>query len=260
MTVTTLGTWRNPPLAYVVAELVISPHYTLGSRIPDLQDRLRSRFPRTIEAPELVVGSAVPDMQPVWLLMTGDQSRCVRLSTRSISLHCTSYVDSDDFLQRWAEVLDAIEGAKVDAFVERAGLRYIDLIVPNDGRMPDEYLVEGIRGVTPVGGSVRGAIWAAEFDFEGSTVHLRTGAPSPPGMLLPPNFVPLQLTMPPVMQAANDRVNSQRPVGFVDTDCLRAITQTFAARDLMETYRGMHRLVSKVFRTALSNLAQEEWV
>ena len=39
MNTTTLGTWRKPPLAYVVAELVISPYYSLAAKVPGLQDR-----------------------------------------------------------------------------------------------------------------------------------------------------------------------------------------------------------------------------
>ena len=37
MTDGSLGTWRHPPLAYVVAELAISPHYTLKAALPALQ-------------------------------------------------------------------------------------------------------------------------------------------------------------------------------------------------------------------------------
>ena len=53
MTTTTLGTWRKPPLAYVVAELVISPYYSMAAKVPGLQDWLRSTFPKTVEGQEL---------------------------------------------------------------------------------------------------------------------------------------------------------------------------------------------------------------
>ena len=123
MTTTALGTWRQPPLVYVVAELVISPYYSLAGKVPGLQDRLRSSFPRTLEAKELVVDGAKPTAQPLWQLMSADQRLGVQLGTRAISLHATSYLQSSDFLSRWAEVLDAIQQADLGAFVERAGLR-----------------------------------------------------------------------------------------------------------------------------------------
>ena len=59
MTATALGTWRRPPLVYVVAELVISPYYSMAAKVPSLQDRLRSSFPRTIEAKEIIVSFGV---------------------------------------------------------------------------------------------------------------------------------------------------------------------------------------------------------
>ena len=136
MTTTALGTWRRPPLVYVVAELVISPYYSMASKVPGLQDSLRSAFPRTLEAKELVVDGAKPSAQPLWQLVSADQKHGVQLGTRAISLHATSYAQSSDFLSRWAEVLDAIQNANLGAFVERAGLRYIDLIVPSEGRSP----------------------------------------------------------------------------------------------------------------------------
>ena len=133
MNTATLGTWRNPPLAYVVAELVISPYYSMSGAVPALQDKLRSAYPRTVEAQELVVDGAKPSAQPLWRMLSANQMHGVQLGTRAISLHATSYLHSNDFLSRWADILDAIGNANLGAFVERAGLRYVDLIVPSEG-------------------------------------------------------------------------------------------------------------------------------
>src|SRR5450755_1952222 len=140
MTATALGTWRKPPLAYVVAELVISPYYSMGAKVAGLQDQLRSVYPKTVEAKEIVVDGGKPSAQSLWQLVSADQKYGVQLGTRAISLHATSYLHSIDFLTRWAEVLDAIHAADLGAFVERAGLRYIDLIVPEGDRAPEDYL------------------------------------------------------------------------------------------------------------------------
>ncbi|MGH9959316.1 MAG: hypothetical protein ACREBC_19695, partial [Pyrinomonadaceae bacterium] len=76
MTIATLGTWRNPPLAYVVAELVISPYYSLRAAIPKLQDTLRAVYPRTVEGQEVVIeGNTPPEPLPIWRLMSTDQQQ-----------------------------------------------------------------------------------------------------------------------------------------------------------------------------------------
>jgi uncharacterized protein (TIGR04255 family) len=257
MTTTALGTWRQPPLAYVVAELVISPYYSLAGKVPALQDRLRSSFPRTLEAKELVVDGS---SQPLWQLMSADQGLGVQLGTRTIALHATSYLQSSDFLSRWVEVLDAIQATELGPFVERAGLRYIDLIVPSGGKTPGDYLVDGLKGIVPEGAHCTGSMWAAAFQFDGGLVNLRASAPSPQGMLLPPDFNALPLTKPAIMLEAEVRLKASQPIGFVDTDCLREIGRVFEANELLDHYSAMQKLSSKTFRSALSAAACEEWM
>ena len=259
MNATALGTWSRPPLAYVVAELVISPYYSLASKVPGLQDRLRTTFPKTIEAQEIVVDGAKP-AQPLWHLVSADQKHGIQLGTRSISLHATSYSNSRDLLTKWADVLDAIQEANLGAFVERAGLRYVDLIVPTGDRSPADYLAKQLQGVTPDGGRPTGSMWAAAFQFDGAIVNLRAGAPAPPGLLLPPNFNAMPLNKPQVMVDAEKRLKEEKAIGFIDTDCLRDVNQVFDAAKLVGIYADMQKLTSRTFKAALSDVANKEWV
>ena len=260
MTTTALGTWNHPPLVYVVAELVISPYYSLPDKVPGLQDRLRRTFPRTVEARELVVDGTKSTAHPLWHLMSADQRLGVHLGTSAISLHATSYDKSSDFLGRWGDVLEAIQQAELGAFVVRAGLRYVDLIVPSDGKSPGDYLVDGLRGIVPEGAQCSGAMWASAFQFDGSIVNLRAGAPSPQGMLLPPGFNALPLAKPAVLLDAEARMENNQPIGFVDTDCLRDVDRVFDANQLLGDYLAMQKLTSKTFKSALSAAALEEWM
>ncbi len=141
-----LGTWRKPPLAYVVAELRISPYYSLKEMIPQLQSALREYFPRTVEGSELVIDpSSPPAPQPVWQLISAWRCFSWRSSsTRSFSLHATAYVNFPDFLERWSRVLAAIRETGFNPFVERAGLRYVDMIIPGDDQQPKGYLIEQV--------------------------------------------------------------------------------------------------------------------
>jgi uncharacterized protein (TIGR04255 family) len=260
MSMTTLGTWRNPPLAYVVAELVISPYYSLESAIPKLQDSLRSPYPRTAPGQELVIdGSRPPSQQPVWSLVSGEQRQGVLLSTRAISLHVTSYRDSDEFLTRWAEVLAAVGAANLGAFVERAGLRYVDLIVPQNGCEPRDYLARGLQGIAPDGAEVQSANWAASFALEDCILNSRTAAPAPRGMVLPPNFNALPLHKPKIMVDAEECVRENKAIGIIDTDCLKDIQQVFDADGLNDVFIVLQELTSKTFKTVISELAQKEW-
>jgi len=260
MTAVTLGSWHNPPLAYVVAELVISPHYSIANAIPSIQDRLRNAYPRTIEGQEIVIDGNKPSAQPVWRLLSADQSCGVQLGTRAISIHSTSYAHSREFLGRWADVLDTIGAVKLGAFVERAGLRYIDLIIPSGDHRPEDYLQPGLQGVTPEGAQTTGSMWATGFEFGDCVVNLRTAAPTPHGMLLPPEFNAIPLTKPRVMLEAESRVKDSSLIGFIDTDCAKEIQKVFDAATLASIYTEMQKLVSKTFKTVLSPTAEAEWV
>jgi uncharacterized protein (TIGR04255 family) len=257
-----LGTWRHPPLAYVVAELVISPHYTLKAALPALQDAMRSEFPRTIEGTELLIDpNSPPATQPVWRLLAADQTSGVHLGSRSLSLHATAYVNSADFLGRWKSVLTAIDAAKLGAFVERAGLRYFDLIVPSPGHNPKDYLIPGLQGVLPpTGGVVHNSFWGTAISIDGYTVQARTAAPAPLGMVLAPNLAAIPLQKSEIMIEAEKRTESKQPVGFVDTDCLREVQHVFDPANILALYSDLHRQVSSLFRSLMSDLARSEWI
>lgn len=260
MDTATLGTWSSPPLVYVVAELVISPYYNMSKAVPGLQDGLREAYPRTVEAQELVVDGNKPAALPLWRLLSADQKHGIQLGTRSISLHATSYMHSGDFLERWAEVLDAIAAAELGAFVERTGLRYVDLIVSTGDHGPANYLESRLQGITPEGAVSTGSMWAAGFQFAATVVNLRTAAPAPKGMLLPPDFNALPLAKPKVMVEAEKRMKDEGAIGFIDTDCIREVQRVFDAAELAGVYTEMQKLTSRTFKTALSSVARGEWM
>ena len=261
MTNPTLGKWRNPPLAYVVAEIVIAPLYDIAASIPGIQKGLRSDYPRTLEGNEVTIESSGPPIvNQVWRLLSADQSRGVFVGTRSISLHSTHYLDSHEFLESWDGVLKVIEEVHLSAFVERIGLRYVDLIVPSEGRSPSDYVDDGVRGVRPSSQEVLlNSIWAGSFSSEGFTIGARVGAPSPPGMLLPPNFNALPLHKPPVWVAAEKEVLSNHQIGFVDTDCTAEIKELFSAPQIGARFRAAKTQISDMFERLTSDFAKGEW-
>jgi uncharacterized protein (TIGR04255 family) len=264
-----MGRWRKPPLAYVVAELGIAPHYGLAAKIAAIQEGLRSAFPRTVEATEVAlpqsgipVSQTAPALtsQPYWQLLDSTQTRGVLISYRAVALHVTAYEDSGDFLRRWAEILDVVDKANAEPFVERVGLRYIDLIVPGGEVMPADYLVRSIQGVDPPeGAQVQSRSWGLHYVLNGVTVQVRTATPAPAGFLLPfINILPLRL--PAVAAEAQERVANQQPIGWVDTDASCLVQKPFGAREITGLYVTLHQAISKTFKSLLSDRAKEEWI
>jgi len=256
-----LGSWRKPPLAYVVAELRISPYYSLKDVLPQLQTELRGDFPRTIEGSELAIDPAsAPAPQPIWQLLSADAAHGIYFSTRSISLHATSYINFQDFAERWDKVLVAIRNIGFNPFIERAGLRYIDMIVPEGDSQPKEYLIEQLWGVVPtLGFRTQSSIWGATFSVDEFVLQAHVAAPSPQGMIFVPNFNPLQLQRPSIMHNALERIQLKKPIGYADTDCWCSVQKVFDTDALKELYESLHDRVSGLFKSMLSDKAIKEW-
>lgn len=261
-----MGKWAHPPLAYVVAEAVISPHYTVSQFIAAIQQSLRETYPRTIDGVEISIdfagSSPSPVQQSMWQLLTPDNSRGIHIGTRAIALHATHYEDFPEFNNSLRRVLEAVESSGLNPFVERLGLRYIDYILPSEGHEPRDYLVPSLRGVTPSGAAQmpQASMWVSAFPFDSCTVNARIAAPAPPGNVMPPNFAALPLAKPKTMEDAEERAKSGSPIGFIDTDCTQAIGQTFNASTLASKFSAMHDYISTTFRSFMSPLAEKEWV
>ena len=261
MTTSTLGTWRNPPLAYVVAELAISPHYGIGDVIPSIQQSLRKEYPRTVEVNEIVIdGGGSPAIQKIWRLLSEDQTCAVQLGPRAISIHASSYTEFKEFLFRWNNILKAIDDACLGAFAERAGLRYVDLIVPSEGHDTRDYLIEGLQGIQPPdGGSIQNSIWASGFLDNNYLVQARTASPSPAGMLFPPNFAAIPLQKQPIVVEAEKRIAQNQAIGFIDTECSYVVQKLFDTDELNAIFTTLHGKVSSTFKLLISKFAKDEW-
>ncbi len=268
-----LGTWRHPPLVYVVAELAISPHYGIGDHIAALQRELRAEFPRTNELAEfaippvtfvgggqMIASSPAQSPQPAWCLVNQQSTRGVSVSHRAIGLHATAYVDSSDFFARWTKVVEAIHASKLEIFVERAGLRYVDLLVPSQEADLSAYLNSAVLGPDyPADAKVTHRTWATAYVIENVTIQAYAFAPAPPGMLLPPTLRNIGLQMPDVLARAQKRVQEGGSIGWIDTDVGRELRSPFDGAVILEEYKKMHRLVSASFRGFISEKAEMEW-
>jgi uncharacterized protein (TIGR04255 family) len=258
----------------VVAELAIAPHYGLAGKIAAIQDGLRSAYPRTLEATEVLLpvaapftpgvsaGQALPaPPQPFWQLLDSTQTRGVLINYRAIALHATIYDDSTDFLSRWSEVLATIERAEAELFVERAGLRYVDLIVPTKDAQPSDYLVSSVHGIEPpAGAQIQTRGWGLSYSVDSIAVQIRTATPAPTNFVLPPTLNTLPLQQPSVMMEAQSRVSGQQPIGWIDTDVSRTIQRPFNAGEIAVLYGGLHQTVSTTFKALLSARAKQEWI
>lgn len=265
MTTSAMGSWRNPPLAYVVAEIRLSPFYQMGKYVPDFQAEIRATFPRTREGSvlrfELQGNAPAPSQEKVWRFFSENQRMGIDLSARSVSLHVTEYRNFGTFSDSLRLIVTAAGKTIPDLFVEQLGLRYIDYILPATGERTFDYVVNSVHGFLPPGASTpKEAYWIANFAFERGSVNLKILPLMPAGSAQPPNFGPLELDPAEPQMEAIRRAKNNEPIGCIDTDRIMPVEKKFDAEELMAFFSQMHADVSETFKAAISEKAKSQWI
>lgn len=262
---TPMGSWRNPPLAYVVAEVKLSPFYKLESHVGDFQAAVRDRFPRTKEGNVVrfeVQGNApIVQHEKVWRFFSENQRLGIDVSPRTLGLHATEYEDFPVFAEQLAFILNSAERTIPGMFVDSLGLRFIDYLLPKPGESSLDYLVESVRGfLPPRAHRIREAYWIANFEFEKGTVSLRIIPMLAAGQAHPPNFGPIEVAPAQTQLEAIRRVQSNEQVGCIDTDRLMPVEKKFHAPELIGLFNAMHDDAFETFKATMSKKAESEWV
>jgi len=262
---TRMGSWRNPPLAYVVAEVRFSPYLTIDRHVPEFQADIRKQFPRTQEAN--ILRFEFTNNQPgavqdkAWRFFTESQRIGIDLSARAMALHATEYKNFETFRETVALMLKTAEKTFPDLLVEQLGLRYIDYILPKKNESVSDYLVESLRGLQPVGApQMDQAYFIAHYPFNNGGVNIRVVPRLASGIHLPPNFGPIEVALGDIMVEAQRRAQSQELIGCIDTDRLLPIGRKLVAEELADAFTSMHNDVSLFFNGAISKKAKEIWM
>ncbi len=265
MTDAALGQMANAPLALVLAQVRFSPYLTIGNAIPTIQDALRKAYPvfRKSQTQTIEFGpGGAPTISAVerFNFVDADNREGFIAQHDSLVFLATRYKTFDDFEAKHRIVLECFERTLPDLFVERLGLRYVDVIVPRKGENPEAYVIEGLQGCrletfTPLAFQSQ---YVANWKLPDGAMKFRftSGVRKP---FLPPDLHPIELGIPEVIQRAIEASKSNIAIGLLDFDRMREHRGTFTATQVLEMFSAMHSDASLAFKRAMSPLAKETW-
>jgi len=151
------GVLPNQPLFYVLASLRFQRWLSLPSKIAEIQDTLRERFPLINQIyfgdPTQEFAPPAPSTEPAaWAFHTADRSLGCQIMPEQIVVHTTSYTRFSEFAEVFRFVLQAVEARAKHFDVGAIGIRYLDRIAPRPGEdlshyLPAEYLPKPLPGV-----------------------------------------------------------------------------------------------------------------
>jgi uncharacterized protein (TIGR04255 family) len=103
--------------------------------IAGFQESVRKDYPRFSSesmglsfAIQMGVGVTQPTLRTFWRMASFDSKWVLTLTQDFLTLETTAYIHRDDFVKRWAAIIDAFQRSFTDITVVRYGLRYVNRI------------------------------------------------------------------------------------------------------------------------------------
>lgn len=259
-----LGQLPNAPLAYVLGAVKFERQLTLDKHIPALQERLQAEFPRFQTVNEAIIqidatGEAAPQNTQItrYQFASADNRHGVVLNRETLVFHATAYSNYEAFSQRLEGVLKNVGAELKHLFVRRVGLRYVDVLIPEDGETPDAYVSAGLRSMPTLSlpSQYHSGLVISEFKMEKGSLVVRYATAR--GRLgLPPDLQPLLLAEPHIMQRA---VPDSILTGLLDFDRFVPQEVSFEAAYVKSVFDSLHDDLSVAFRGLTTDHAKQVW-
>lgn len=232
---------------------------SLDRYIPEVQENLRhSGFPKFIKG-KIHEIKFQAETEPT--ANTFDrfefQSRNGRtgvvLTTNAIALHTNDYQHFDEFLGTFEKVLHPINAVLGVEFVERIGLRYVDLVRLSEGESFDQYMTGDILGPQA---STFGVVKSfSRFEMVGrsdvGTLAFRHWQMSN-GSFLPPDLLPSTLNHPTTLKP-------EEVVSLLDFDHYCESQLDFEINQIKMLSWRLHDNLDRGFRKVVTEFALQKW-
>lgn len=264
MTTKALGSLVNAPLAYVLAQVVFQPILNLDGKIPQVQEALRTKFPRidSLKPLDIVVGgltnlNTMPK-STIWDFTSEDKHDAVRLMQNMMVFHTTAYENYEEFAARSEWAFSAVIDVIGRPFLIRQGLRYIDFLFTNDNKHPNFFVSDEFRSAPQLGiqETVEFGLSSSQYCLtEGKLVIKYAWGYDQPGLpieLQPNTLAPSNIAQ--LAQATNTKTS-----GVLDFDRFIELDEAANVKIIMDRFKTMHGDLSTTFKTVATPEALKYW-
>jgi uncharacterized protein (TIGR04255 family) len=259
-----LGTWSNAPLALVLAQVRFEPFPGMGpdDLLAAFHPAIAAEFPQASPIQQFAIffGAAPLDQPPPsppvlgYDLISEDATRVVRLQPGVLTYTVTSYKGFQLFSAEWGQALSALCAIGAVKGL-RLGLRYVDFIIPSDGRVPEDYVVAPI-GASPPSLGEASPVAANLFEYPRDIGQLRIqygrgfGPPDYPpdlqGLVIPPSGLRARYSA-----GLSAVLDMDRWVEFPPAE--------MPLNEFLQYFLKMHDDMSLAFRLIITPEAISEW-
>ena len=259
-----LGQMENAPLIYVLAQVKFSKIPRMDKKWEDFHEEVFKSLPRS--ETERIEQFSVQDGQPSigdsiqrWHLTDKEERTGVILEAGMILFHTTKYSTSSNFFATISNILSSFDSVipTEGLMVSRLGLRYIDLLLPEDQLSVDEQVtVPFQKPIFDSIGTVNRTDQAAVYGTAiGGTLVVRHRQSSTTN-LLPPDLFPNKLKTAPRLEIVPPE---SEMVGILDYDHYVEREYEFDVQKISDMLVELHVSTSAAFKATITPEALEKW-
>lgn len=261
-----LGKWPNAPLALVLAQVRFDPE--IDTEYKAVAARLKAvlgeRFPamKALRQVTLIFGNTLAPVGESKAnegevgreLRSDDDRSSLRLQDGAMTYTTSLYKDSVHFLAEWRSMLDCLCAAG-GVKVLRLGLRYVDFIIPTNGKAPEDYFKDGFGHLTHVFGEIAQTAFMSHEYPRGTDGAMRVQFGrgfAPPS--LPPDLDGSVLS-PPVLL----KKYTEGPSAILDIDRWRIDSRRLQAAEIADEFQRLRDDICMAFSRIITREAEAEW-
>jgi len=250
----------SSPLIFVLAQVKISPVLAIEDRIPELQELFRKRgYPRfahrkiesSLHGSDGQIESK--EMLQQWEFINKEGTASLLIDENGITYQMAQYEVFETMMVAMRTALDLFAAHVEPDLLQRVGLRYVDLVVPSDGKEISSYFAESLRGFRISAEDEREAFFFESVSRTGDTskfIHRYVEAGR--GFGFPPDLLPitLKLRRDPVMDS---------PFGLLDLDHHIGVEEQFSVESAIAHFEFLHGHQTRAFKASVTEDALTEW-
>ena len=254
---------KSPPVYFTVAQIRFNALLTLANFVPAMQEAMRKEgFPDFNQQQTVVLhisGSDTPpepQRQDRFTFGTIDRKHLFLLDRGALTLQSTDYGTYEQFSSMFLRGLAMVDEAVRLDFTERAGLRYLDRVVPGAAETVADYLVPGVLGANDLlsGMGAKTLHTYAETVSRVGDVQLRARVVTQDG----------PLGFPPDLAAEGMAVNARLSQGLgwhaiIDSDGTVEGRTVFSIDDVAARLDKIHQVIAIAFREIATTHAFQVW-
>lgn len=258
----------NAPVYYALVQAHFNPIAAMANYTDRIQDVLRRQGYPLFEKQQtthLVVHNEGKDTEPQvkhatsWLLSTNDRNSGFILSQSSITFHTTHYQTHVEFITELLRGLQAVHKVVELDHISRLGLRYLNAVLPKSDEKVEDYLIDGLHGLSFPANRIHG--------MNESVFTTNTGPLLPAGTLVvrayrmtsllgfPPDMIPQGLS-------ANQKFVTTEPCehSVIDLDHYAEGQMPVDQSKLEAQLISLHETITSAFKATTTDFARKTWL